>query len=78
MEKLATEGLSISFLIVQEIQDNITKKLCQQYLNEEIVFPKNIEKGLFTVAAIDNVDYDPSSTTAKYSFHGSIYSVPKE
>lgn len=39
--------------------------------------PRNIEKGLFTVAAIDNVDYDPFSTTAKYSFHGSSIQCTK-
>lgn len=52
MEKLAVEGLGTSFSRVQEIQNNITRQLCQQYHDEGIVCPKNIEKGLFTVAAI--------------------------
>ena len=37
VEKLDLEGLSISYLRVQEIQDNTTKQLCQHYLDEEIV-----------------------------------------
>ena len=52
MEKLAVEGLGTSFSRVQEIQNNITRQLCQQYHDEGIVRPKNIEKGLFMVAAI--------------------------
>ena len=43
-EKLAVEGLSISYSRVQEIQDNITSQICQQYLDEGIVYPRNIEK----------------------------------
>ena len=74
-KSLAVEGLSISYSGVQEIQDNITKQLCQQYLDEGIVCPRNIVKGLFTIAAIDNVDRDPSSATAKCSFHGTSISV---
>ena len=45
MEKLVVEGLRVSFLRVQEIQDNITKQLCQQYLNEETGCPRNIAEG---------------------------------
>ena len=71
MEKLAIEGLRVSFSRVQKIQDNITKQLCQQYLDKEIGCPRNIERGLLTVVVIDNVHYDPSSNAAKYSFHGS-------
>ena len=37
VEKSDLEGLSISYLRVQEIQDNTTKQLCQHYLDEEIV-----------------------------------------
>ena len=61
VEKLAVEGLSISYARVQEIQDNITRQLCHHYLDEGIVCPRNTEKSLFTVAPIDNVDHDPSS-----------------
>ena len=36
---------------------------------------RNIEKGLSTVGAIDNVGHDSSSATAKCSFHGTCISV---
>jgi len=31
--------------------------------------------GLFTVGALDNIDYNPSSTTAQGSFHGTGISL---
>ncbi|VDI47352.1 Hypothetical predicted protein, partial [Mytilus galloprovincialis] len=33
------------------------------------------KKGLFTTAAVDNIDHNPSSTTAKTSFHGTGISI---
>ena len=73
VEKLAVEELSISYSRVLEIQENIAKQLCQQNLGEGIVCP-NLEKRLFTVVLIDNVDQDPS-TTAKRFFQGASISV---
>ena len=61
VEKLAVEGLSISYSRLNKTQDNIMRQLCQQ--------------GLFTVTAIDNADDDPSSATAKCSFYGTSISV---
>ena len=75
MEKLAVEVLSISYSRVQEIQDKSTRQLHQQYLDKGIVCPRKIEKGLFPVATIDNVDCDPPYATAKCSFHGTSISV---
>ena len=75
MEKLVVEGLCVSHSIVLENQENITKQLCQQYLGEEIVCPRNFEKWLFTVAVIDNKDHGPSSPKIKYSFQGTSISV---
>lgn len=37
--------------------------------------PPNLCLGLFTTAAVDNIDHNPSSTTAKDSFHGTGISL---
>ena len=34
-----------------------------------------VRSGLFTVAAADNIDYNPSATTVKDSFHGTGISL---
>ncbi len=37
--------------------------------------PPRLRSGLFTTGAVDNVDHNPSSTTAKDSFHGTGVSL---
>ena len=34
-----------------------------------------MRRGLFTIAAVDNIDHNPSSATAKASFHGTGISL---
>ncbi len=39
-------------------------------MHEIGLVPSQLRHGLFTVGALDNLDHNPSSTTAKDSFHG--------
>ena len=48
VENLASKGLSISYERVLEIEDNITKQLCQKYNQDGIVSPPSLQKDLFT------------------------------
>ena len=72
VEKLAAEGLSISYQRVQDIQKMVTNQLCDKFKNKKdsIICPPSLQKGLFLNAAIDNIDHDPSSTGTKSSFNG--------
>ena len=50
-------------------------------MTEEAVHPKSLKDDLFTSAAIDNIDSNPSSTTPNSVFHGtsiSFFQHPKE
>ena len=40
-----------------------------------MVCPYSLVQDLFTFAALDNVDHDPSSSTAKSSFHGTSVTI---
>ena len=64
-EKLYSNGLCISYDGVIEVENNITKDLCQKYKEAEIVCPLSLYSGLFTCAAIDNIDHNSSSSTSK-------------
>ena len=75
MDKLAVEGLSISYSRVLVFQENISKKFCQQHLGEGVVCSRNLEERLFTVVVTDNVDHDVSSATDKCLFQGISTSV---
>ena len=73
-KKLITElhelGLSVSYNRVLQIENQIAYAVCEDFRKKGVVCPAQMRKGLFTVGAIDNLDHNPSSTTAKDSFHG--------
>ena len=44
--------------------------VCARFKSEGVVCPPKLLKGLFTAAALDNIDQNPSSVTAQGAFHG--------
>ena len=68
-------GISISYDRVLDLEDRIATSVCEQYEEDGVVSPACLKKGLFTVGAIDNLDYNPSSTTSQSSFHGTGISL---
>ena len=68
-------GLCISYDRVLQIQSDIANGVCQRYEMEMVVCPPNMRRGLFAIAAVDNIDHNPSSATAKDSFHGNGISL---
>ena len=55
VNQLAHEGLSISYKRIKSIQRCINNQLCSKYLAEDIVCPPKLQTGLFTSAAIINL-----------------------
>ena len=49
--------------------------MCKYYNEKKVVCPPHLKGQLFTTAAVDNIDYNPSSTTANGSFHGTGISL---
>ncbi|KXJ11668.1 hypothetical protein AC249_AIPGENE7122 [Exaiptasia diaphana] len=68
-------GLSVSYSRVDELANSLATSVCDQSKSEGIVCPTNMCFGLFTVGALDNLDHNPSATTAKGSFHGTGISI---
>ena len=58
-----------------EIENTLAKSVCKQAFQDKLVCPSHLKLGLYTVAALDDLDYDPSSTTAIGSFHGTGISI---
>lgn len=75
VEELNSIGASISYSRVLDIERAIAVKVCDKYRQDNCVCPPNLKYGLFTTAAIDNIDHNPTSTSAKYSFHGTGISL---
>ena len=75
IEELNECGLSISYKRILEIQNSITHLLCKLYDVQRSACPPRLQENIFTVSAIDNLDHNPSSSTAKDSFHGTGISI---
>eukprot|EP00795_Rhopilema_esculentum_P004946 gene4946-21289_t len=77
---LAKHGIRVPYNRVQIFELAVTKQLCKIYRENGVVCPPSIQNGMFTSAAIDNIDHNPSSSTALSAFHGtsiSIFQHPK-
>lgn len=68
-------GLCISYDRVLDISTELGNKICHHYEVEKAVCPPQLKGGLFTTAAVDNIDHNPSSTSAHDSFHGTGISL---
>ena len=56
--------------------ENLTvNAICEQFKVDRVFCPPKLRKNIFTTAAYDNIDHNPSSTTAKEAFHGTGISV---
>ena len=68
-------GLSISYDRVLDISTDMAIAAAQQYESDGTVCPLILRKNLFTTAAMDNLDHNPSSTTCQDAFHGTGISL---
>ena len=75
IDNLCHVGISISYDRVFRLFTDIGNTVCNMYELENVVCPPTMRANLFTTAAVDNIDHDPSSTTVKHSFHGTSISL---
>ena len=73
VDRLHRLGISISYDRVLSISTDLGNEVCRCYREERSVCPSNLRLGLFTTAAVDNIDHNPSSTTAKDHFTALVY-----
>ena len=76
---LAGYGMSVSYDRVQHIELSVTKQLCKVFQEKGVVCPPTLKNCIFTTAARDNIDHNPSSATE--AFHDtsiSIFQHPEE
>ena len=72
---LHDHGKSISYDMVLEISAQLGDATVCKYVEEGVVCPPVLRKGLFTTLVMDIIDHNPSATTATTSFHGTSISV---
>ena len=75
VDSLFDLGLSISYDRVLDISTELGNKLCNYYEMVKAVCPPQLKSDVVTTAAVDNIDHNPSSTSAHDSFHGTGISL---
>ena len=75
VDQLFDLGLSVSYDRVLEISTELGNKVCHYYQTQKAVCPPQLKCGLFTTAAVDNIDHNTSSTSARDSFHATGISL---
>ena len=53
----------------------IGNRVLRQYDSERLVCSPTLRLNVFTTAALDNIDHNPSSTASEGSFHGNRISL---
>ena len=51
-----------------ELEDELAKSVCKQNFRDHVVCPSHLKFELYSVAALDNVDNDPSATSIGFFF----------
>ena len=75
IDKFHSLGLSISYDRLLQISKNFANNVYELYEEEGVVCPPKLRKQVFTTAAVDNIDHNPSSTAASDSLHGTAVSI---
>ena len=75
VDRLFSIGLSISYDCVLRLSAEMGNSVSQRFHMEQVVFPSTMRGSVFTTAAVENIDHNPSATTAKDSFHGTGISL---
>ncbi len=74
MDVLFKHGLSVSYDCILQLSTDIGNAVIDLFEKDGLVFPTNFQHGLFTTGNLDNIDHDPTSTSARTVFHGTAIS----
>lgn len=80
INELHNMGLSSSSDRVLELTSQLCRMVVQRSKEKNVVCPSNLQHGVFTVAAMDNIDHKTTSNTSVDEFHGtgiSIFQLPR-
>ena len=74
VEILHDHGMSISDRVL-EVSAQLRDAAVAKYVEDGLVCPPHLRGGLFATAAMDNIDHNPTATTATSSFQGTSISM---
>ncbi len=75
IDKFHSLGLCISYDRMLSISTALANSVCDQFDREVTLCPPLLRQNVFSTFAVDNIDHNPSSRTAKESWHGTAISA---
>ncbi len=75
VDVLFEKGLSVSYNRVLQVSTDIANKAIDTFESDGVVVPTTLRTNLYTTGNLDNIDYNPSSRSAKGAFHGTAISL---
>lgn len=75
IDSLYKLGLSVSYDRVLQVSTDLGNSIIEHYESLGAVCPPKMKIGVFTTSAVDNLDHNPTSTSAESAFHGTGISV---
>ena len=75
VNRLHSLGLCISYDRLSTLSTYLGNSVIDQCDKDGLVCPSSLKCNLFTTQAVDNIDHNPSSRTAKDSWHGTAIST---
>ena len=70
IDTLFSLGLCVSYKRVINLYEDIAEAVTQHFEKQGVMCPPSMRKNVFITAAVDNIDHNPTSSTAHRSFHG--------
>ena len=75
VDAFSSLGLCVTNNRLLQLTSDIGHGVCEHFMKDGVLCPPKMRSGLFTVAVVNNLDHNPSSTTSKNSFHGTSISL---
>ena len=75
IDSLAQRGLCSPYSRMSQVSCQLANAAITFWEKEGVVVPPHASKNVFTTGGMDNIDYNPTSTTAKTVLHGTGISI---
>ena len=75
IDTLFNLGICVSYDRLLQFTTDIGNGVCERFRIDGVVCPPKMRSSVFTSAAVDNIDYNPTSATAKDALHGTGISL---
>ncbi len=75
IDDMHQRGMCISYDRLRVLSTDIANSIIGHWEQVGVVVPPQAVKDVFTTGGFDNIDYNPSSTTAKSALHGTCISI---